>query len=239
MIIVYHNIVDHGHPSSQLWTTHGLDEFQERVKCAPSSTFERNVGLFFYCHLFDMLLARSIRVFLFFFHFHGFNQFVVHRHFPPSFWWQRIIPSSISSFALPAGSSRPRRVLVQGFHVLVLFWTRMPREQTALAVSVIDGRHWTFSSHRENTNNKQQNVHFFFWLYFFFLGPFFNSRSLIIFCAGHKSDRDSISMLWYRQTPSRWAQDNGERARSIISRGRKTIFLLLLLRPFFCVCVTT
>lgn len=178
--------------------------------------------------------------FCFFFHFHGFNQFVVHRHFPPSLWWQGIIPSSISSFALPAGSSRPRRVLVQGFHVLVLFWTRMPREQTALAVSVIDGRHWTFSSHQENTNNKQQNVHFFFWLYFFFLGPFFNSRSLIIFCAGHKSDRDSISMLWYRQTPSRWAQDNGERARSIISRGRKTIFLLLLLlRPFLCVCVTT
>jgi hypothetical protein len=49
-------------------------------------------------------------------------------------------------------------------------------------------------------------------------------------CRTHKSGRDSISLLWYRQTPSRWAQNNGtaspvpngQRARSIISRGRKT-----------------
>jgi hypothetical protein len=116
------------------------------------------------------------------------HRHVVRRQFPPCSFdgkgkWDALP-------CLPAGSSRPRRVLVQGFLYFILFYFfrggHARRERAAAAVGVIDGRTADFSSFCFPTTKKSNN---------FFSFCFYDDCWDNILCRTHKSGRDSISLL--------------------------------------------
>ncbi len=150
------------------------------------------------------------------------HRHVVRRQFPPCSFdgkgkWDALP-------CLPAGSSRPRRVLVQGFLLFYFIfsgWTRTP---------------WTGGG--SGWRDRRTDRRFFF---FFFFPPRKKSNNFflfvstttagIIFCAGHAKvavTRLVCCDIGRRLHAGRktMAQPvpvpNGQRARSIISRGRKT-----------------
>lgn len=142
---------------------------------------------------------------------------------PLLLWWQ----GEMGCLALPACwqfTSSPRPCPRFSLFYFILFfsgWTRTP---------------WTGGG--SGWRDRRTDRRFFLFFLFpttkksnnFFSFCFYDDCWDNILCRTHKSGRDSISLLWYRQTPSRWAQNNGtaspvpngQRARSIISRGRKT-----------------